>query len=143
MSKTVGGVPVDKTLKEIVRDGFMVIGDAAHQTNPISGGGIVSGMIAGKIAGEVAAKAVKKGQCEKKDLIPYAKEWDKRVGKSHERYYRLKEALMKFDDQQFDSIAAAYLKLDLKKQNLMNLFKIAFKNNPAFLLDVIKLFSPI
>jgi digeranylgeranylglycerophospholipid reductase len=143
LSKTVGGVPVDKTLKELIKPGFMVIGDAAHQTNPISGGGIVSGMIAGKIAGLVAAKAVKKGQYEKKDLMPYAKEWDKRVGRSHERYYRLKEALMKFDDQQFDSIAADYLKLDLKKQNLLNLFKIAFKNNPAFLLDVIKLFSPI
>ena len=143
LSRTVGGVPVDKTLKEIVRDGIMVIGDAAHQTNPISGGGIISGMIAGKIAGEVAVKAVKKGQYGKKDLLPYAKEWDKRVGKSHERYYRLKEALMKFDDKQFNTIASDYLNLDLKKQNLMNLFKIAFKNNPAFLLDVIKLFSPI
>lgn len=143
LSMTVGGVPVDKTLKEIVRDGFMVIGDAAHQTNPISGGGIISGMIAGKIAGEVAAKAVKKGQHAKKDLLPYAKEWHKRVGKSHERYYRLKEALMKFDDKQFNTIASDYLNLDLKKQNLVNLFKIAFKNNPAFLLDVIKLFSPI
>lgn len=143
LSKTVGGVPVDKTLKEIVRDGFMVIGDAAHQTNPISGGGILSGMIAGKIAGEVAANVVKRGRYEKKDLLPYAREWHKRVGKSHERYYRLKEALMKFDDKQFNTIASEYLKLDTKKQNLMNLFKIAFKNNPTFLLDVIKLFSPI
>jgi digeranylgeranylglycerophospholipid reductase len=141
VSKTVGGVPVDRTLKNIVADGFMVAGDAAHQANPISGGGIISGMIAGKIAGEVAAKAVKRGKSSVKDLRPYAREWHKRVGKSHERYYRLKDALMKFEDRHFNHIAREYLKLEPEKQNLLNLFKIAFKSNPAFLLDILKLFT--
>lgn len=140
-SQTVGGVPVDKTLKEIVANGFMVVGDAAHQVNPISGGGIISGMIAGKIAGQVAATAVKKGDVSKNTLIPYAREWHKRVGKNHQRYYRLKEALLKFDDSQFNRIAAEYLKLNEEKRNLLNLFKIAFKTNPSFILDVIKLFA--
>jgi digeranylgeranylglycerophospholipid reductase len=142
LSKTVGGVPVDQTLKEIVAEGFMVVGDAAHQANPISGGGILSGMIAGKIAGEVAADAIKKGKSDKKSLLPYAREWHKRVGKSHQRYYRLKEALMKFEEEQFNRIAAEYNGMDPEKQNLMNLFKIAFKSNPKFLLDVVKLFTP-
>ncbi|MEJ2537833.1 MAG: NAD(P)/FAD-dependent oxidoreductase, partial [Calditrichia bacterium] len=101
ISKTVGGVPADKTLKEIVANGFMIVGDAAHQTNPISGGGIISGMIAGKLAGEIAAKAIRAGDYSKKSLLPYAREWHKRVGKSHQRYYHLKEALIKFEDAQF------------------------------------------
>jgi digeranylgeranylglycerophospholipid reductase len=142
ISKTVGGVPVGKTLKDLVLGGFMVVGDAAHQTNPISGGGINSGLIAGKLAGSIAADAVKKGKYSKKDLLPYARQWDKQIGKSHERFYRLKEALVKFDDKHFNAIAADYLHLDPKNQNLLNLFKLAFKNNPAFLLDIIKLFSP-
>jgi len=142
VSKTVGGVPVDETLKEIVGDGFMVVGDAAHQANPISGGGILSGMIAGNIAGEVAADAIKKGKFNKKYLMPYSREWQKRVGKSHQRYYRLKEALMKFEEDQFNRIAAEFNDMESEKQNLMNLFKIAFKSNPKFLLDVVKLFSP-
>ena len=66
VSRTVGGVPADKTLKEIVSDGFMIVGDAAHQTNPISGGGIISGMIAGKLAGGVAADAIQRGDISKK-----------------------------------------------------------------------------
>ena len=140
--KTVGGVPVDRTMKEIVSDGFMIVGDAAHQANPISGGGIVSAMIAGQLAGEVAGEAVLKHKSDKKDLKPYAREWQKKVGKSHLRYYRLKEALMKFDDRHFNSIAREFVSLAAEKQNLLNLFKIAFKTNPAFLLDVIKLFSP-
>jgi digeranylgeranylglycerophospholipid reductase len=141
LAKTVGGVPVDRTMKEIVSDGFMIVGDAAHQANPISGGGIVSAMVAGQLAGEVAAKAVLMKKTGKKDLMPYAREWQKKVGKSHLRYYRLKEALMKFDDRHFNSIAREFVSLAAEKQNLLNLFKIAFKTNPAFLLDVIKLFS--
>lgn len=142
ISRTVGGVPVGKTLKDLVMGGFMVAGDAAHQTNPISGGGINSGLIAGKLAGEIAGNAVKRGKYSKKDLLPYAKQWDKQIGKSHERFYRLKEALVKFDDGHFNAIATDYLRLDSKNQNLLNLFKLAFKNNPSFLLDIIKLFSP-
>ena len=141
ISKTVGGVPADKTLKEIVANGFMIVGDAAHQTNPISGGGIISGMIAGKLAGEIAAKAIRASDYSKKSLLPYAREWHKRVGKSHQRYYHLKEALLKFEDAQFNRIASEYLKLDPGKRNLMNLFKIAFKSHPAFLIDVIRIFS--
>jgi len=143
ISKTVGGVPVGKTLKELVLGGFMVVGDAAHQANPISGGGLTSGMIAGKLAAEIAVKALTMGKYAKKDLLPYARQWHKKVGKSHERFYRLKETLVKFEDSHFNSIASDYLELDSKNQNLLNLFKIAFRNNPAFLLDIIKLFSPI
>jgi len=141
ISKTVGGVPADKTLKEIVANGFMIVGDAAHQTNPISGGGIISGMIAGKLAGEIATKAIRAGDYSKKSLLPYAREWHKRVGKSHQRYYHLKEALLKFEDAEFNRIASEYLNLDPTKRNLMNLFKMAFKSHPAFLIDVIRIFS--
>ena len=141
ISKTIGAVPADKTLKNIVSDGFMVVGDAAHQANPISGGGILSGMIAGKIAGEVAANAIKKNDVNKKMLLPYERQWHNRLGKIHQRYYGLKEALVKFTNDHFNSFASEYLKLDDSKRNLVNLFKIAFKSNPAFLLDVIKIFS--
>jgi digeranylgeranylglycerophospholipid reductase len=141
VSKTIGGVPADKTLKDIVADRFMIVGDAAHQSNPISGGGILSGMIAGKLAGGIAREAVKKNKTKKNDLLPYAHQWRKKVGKSHERYYRLKDALTKFKDEQINYIAAEYLALPAKKKNLLNLYKIAFKNNPGFLLDVVKLFA--
>lgn len=143
VSKTVGGVPADKTLKEIVANGFMVIGDAAHQANPVSGGGIISGMIAGEIAGKVAVNAIRSADVSKKSLLPYAREWQRRVGKSHQRFYRLKGLLIKFQDEQLNNIMSDYLQLESSKQNLMNLYKITFKNHPALLLDVIKIFSKI
>ncbi|HHM24208.1 MAG TPA: NAD(P)/FAD-dependent oxidoreductase, partial [Bacteroidetes bacterium] len=58
LTTSIGGVPVARTLREIVKPGLMLVGDAARQANPVSGGGIVSGMIAGKLAGQVAAEAV-------------------------------------------------------------------------------------
>ena len=60
LSMVVGCVPVAGTLPELVQDGFMIIGDAAHQNDPVSGGGIINAMIAGQIAGEVAGDAVQK-----------------------------------------------------------------------------------
>ncbi|SVC98282.1 uncharacterized protein METZ01_LOCUS351136, partial [marine metagenome] len=50
-----GGVPCGKPMRNPVKDGLMLVGDAAHQINPMTGGGIVSGMTAGWIAGQVAA----------------------------------------------------------------------------------------
>ena len=64
-------VDKQKTLKEIVKDGLILVGDAARQANPLSGGGIVSGMIAGKIAGQVAAEAVQIGDVTQKFLKKY------------------------------------------------------------------------
>lgn len=141
ISTTAGAVPVNKTLSEIVLDGFMVVGDAAHQANPISGGGITSGMYAGKIAGQVAAQAVKSGKFSRKDLLPYVRQWHKRVGKSHQRFYRLKELVYKFNDEQFNRLAREYLALPQEKQNLTQLFTLAVKNHPRLLVDVIRLFA--
>ena len=49
-----GGVPAAKTVKKMVGDGVMLVGDAAHFVNPMTGGGIASGMKGGQIAGRVA-----------------------------------------------------------------------------------------
>jgi len=53
----------------------MVVGDAARQVNPLTGGGIDSAMRAGTIAGEVAAKAVEEGDTSKERLKEYERRW--------------------------------------------------------------------
>src|SRR3989339_2031015 len=44
LTRIAGGVPCAKTCDEIVKGNVMLVGDAAHQVNPTSGGGIISGM---------------------------------------------------------------------------------------------------
>jgi len=38
----------------------MLVGDAARQVNPVTGGGLSNILVAGSIAGTVAAEAIKK-----------------------------------------------------------------------------------
>ncbi|MDA1193412.1 MAG: NAD(P)/FAD-dependent oxidoreductase, partial [Candidatus Poribacteria bacterium] len=61
VGQVVGGIPIDGHTRPISKAGLMVIGDAAHQADPMNGGGIINAMIAGEIAAGVAAEAIEVG----------------------------------------------------------------------------------
>jgi len=75
----VGAVPIGP-LKRTISDGVMIVGDAAGQVKPTSGGGVYTGVICAKIAGEVAAKAVIEGDTGVKGLSEYEKRWRSEIG---------------------------------------------------------------
>ncbi len=141
LSTLCGGVPCALTRKRISGDGFMLAGDAAHQVNPISGGGIVSGMYAGMLAGNVAAAATREKNVTGDRLSEYDKEWGRSIGKDHERFYRIKEAVFDFSDEQFNRLAREVLKIPMQERSLMRIFKAALKTKPRLIFDVIKLFT--
>lgn len=136
----VGGVPCAPTLKKIVADGLMLVGDAAHQVNPLSGGGITTAMLAGKIAGEVAAEAIADGDISASRLQKYADLWHRAEGKSHERLYKIKQAIHKLTDEDLNRTAATVLSLDFEKRTIGNILKAALVRHPSFLLDVARAF---
>ncbi|MFQ5601645.1 MAG: NAD(P)/FAD-dependent oxidoreductase [bacterium] len=136
----VGGVPCAKTLNQIVTNGLMLVGDAAHQVNPVSGGGIVTAMIAGRIAGTLAAEAVAENNVSESKLQQYADEWQKAQGKNHDRLYQIKKAIYKLTDEDLNQTAAAMLKLQPEKRTLVNIFKTALFKHPALIFDIVKLF---
>ena len=79
------GLKPQKTVK-IVKDrgkgrgkGILLVGDAAAQVKPISGGGVYYGLRCGKIAGEVAAKAASTGDMQL--LKHYDRRWHREIGK--------------------------------------------------------------
>ncbi|MDE3059078.1 MAG: NAD(P)/FAD-dependent oxidoreductase [Bacteroidota bacterium] len=133
-----GGVPCAKTCDTLVKNRVMLVGDAGHQVNPVSGAGIISGMIGGMIAGEVAAEAVQKNDLS--HLIEYEKRWHKRLGWRHEVFYKIREALANFSDETLNGICAASLKLPERKRTLGGIFRTALWNQPSMLLDVAKVF---
>ncbi len=135
-----GGVPTAATLKEIVKDNIMLVGDAARQVNPITGGGIVQGMIAAKIAGEVAAEAVKEKKFNAKFLKKYPKLWDKKLGKTQKITFDLKEKFMTMTDERFNSIVEFCQKVPRDQFSLKALFTEAVKGDPKLMLDVAKSF---
>jgi digeranylgeranylglycerophospholipid reductase len=86
-----GGVPVAKPPPRLVTDGLMLVGDAARQVDPLTGGGITNGMAAGKLAAEVAARAVAEGDASATALSAYETAWREGIGRRMARNYRLKE----------------------------------------------------
>jgi digeranylgeranylglycerophospholipid reductase len=133
-----GGVPCSITLDKISAPGIMLVGDAARQVNPLSGGGIASGMIGGKIAGTIAGEAVKQNKLD--NILTYDKAWNNRIGKRHEIYNRIKEGIYNFSDDKFNSIAHSVIKIPVQKRTLGKVFTTALMNSPSLLVDIAKVF---
>ena len=138
LTSIAGGVPCSITLDKISAPGIMLVGDAARQVNPLSGGGIASGMIGGKIAGTIAGEAIKMNKPD--HILTYDKAWNDRLGKRHETFNRIKEGIYNFSDDKFNSIANSILKIPIEKRTLGKVFTAALINNPSLLVDIAKVF---
>ena len=138
LTRIAGGVPCSTTLKKISAPGIMLVGDAAHQVNPLSGGGITSGMIGGSIAGRIAGEAIKMNRLE--NIFTYDKAWHESNGKRHQIYDNIKNGIYNFTDEKFNNLAHTFNKVPYQKRTLGNLFTTALINNPSLLIDVAKVF---
>ncbi len=141
LTTVAGGVPCDKTLDKIFADGLMLVGDAAHQANPISGGGISSGMYAGMLAGQVAGKAIKEKDVSAKRLAEYGQLWHKKEGRNHKMCYNLKNYVYNLTDPELDEIAEKALKINKEKRTLLMLFRAALVKKPSLIMQALKVFS--
>ena len=138
-----GGVPCSKPIRRPIKNGIMLVGDAAHQVNPMTGGGIVSGMKGGWLAGQVAAKAIIKGDYSEKTLEEYPNKLRKDFGKNHERFYKIKEATAALTMEELDSIAKNVLRIPHDKRTLASVFKAAVFKKPSLIIDVFKVLSGV
>jgi digeranylgeranylglycerophospholipid reductase len=100
-----GGVPVGALMQNMVTDNFMIVGDAAHQVNPIHGGGIGESFVAGRIASQVAAHAIKKGDTSKKSLSEYNKLWWQERGDKLQKLVKLREVTESLKDDELNWLA--------------------------------------
>jgi len=138
-----GGVPCAKPMEKPVANGIMLVGDAAHQINPMTGGGIVAGMKGGWIAGQVAAEAIQNNDYSENGLIDYPKRMRKDFGKNHERFYKIKEATEKLTNDELDSIAENVLSIPHGQRTLTSVFKAAVFKKPTLIIDVLKVFAGV
>ncbi len=110
-----GGIPVGGFLKNMVLNGFLVVGDAAHQVNPIHGGGMKEAQIAGRIAAQVIAEALEKGDVSAKSLEKYNKIWWRERGKELEKVQKLREVVERLSDEDLNFLAD-----NLRGEDLIN-----------------------
>ena len=140
-----GGVPMGPWLKPLVKDGAMIVGDAARQVNCATGAGIAYSFFSGKAAGAAAAAAFKEAKpgahCNFDVLKKYEKDWAAYYGKQQRRSYSLKETMVGFSDAFLDDVAKSLKKTDPHKLKVSRVFLKAFSKHPMQLLKVLKLFS--
>lgn len=108
-----GAIPVGAPVNEFVKDGFMVVGTAAHQVDPIHGGGIGLAMNAGRIAGEVAGDAVKDNKFDAKTLEAYKTQWYGEEWKKFNKRLMLRKVLEKLNDDDLDHIISQLDQTDI------------------------------
>ena len=76
----VGGIPIGP-LSKTYAQGTLIVGDAAGQVKPTSGGGIYTGAACAKIAGEVAAAAALENDASAGRLAEYDRRWRAKLGR--------------------------------------------------------------
>ncbi|UEC42460.1 MAG: Digeranylgeranylglycerophospholipid reductase [Methanothrix sp.] len=132
----VGGVPVSGPIERTVADGIILVGDAARQSDPITGGGIINAMNAGVMAGEIAADLVPKGELDMGSLQVYEKRWRETIGKHISRNFAVKEFFVDLTDDDLNQLIHSLDGIDVAEMNLRGLLKVLVRQNPKHLLKL-------
>ncbi len=94
------GGPVPKTYS----NGLLVVGDAASQVKPTTGGGVIVGLFCSKIAGDVAYEAVKNSDFSETFLSRYQSRWNELVGFDLKIMRQIRKLLNRLSDHKVDKI---------------------------------------
>jgi digeranylgeranylglycerophospholipid reductase len=139
LSQVVGGIPISNVLPEMTADGYLAVGDAAHQSDPLTAGGITNGMYGGLFAAQVAVEAIQQGDTSRRFLKKYEKLWDDKFGADYRRLYRLRHAVFKIPEEKLNSMIAQVALRDAKDLTLTQTFKVFLKEYPLLIIDVLPL----
>jgi geranylgeranyl reductase family protein len=103
------GGPISRT----TYGGLLIVGDAASQVKPTTGGGVITGLTCAEIAGSIAAKAILRRDTSAGFLSEYEKRWKKTLGFDMWLMRSLRTMLNRFSDKQLDQIVSRCDKLEL------------------------------
>jgi digeranylgeranylglycerophospholipid reductase len=92
--------PIPKTYSE----SFLVVGDAASQVKPTTGGGVIFGLTCARIAGQVAYEAVKRQDFSEAFLSSYQSRWKRLVGFDLTAMLRIRKMLNSMSDNRIDGM---------------------------------------
>jgi len=90
--------PIEKTFS----NRLLIVGDAAGQVKPTTGGGVILGGLCGAIAGKVAAEAVNLGRFDEDFLRLYEESWRKSLGREFKYMILARRILNALSDRMID-----------------------------------------
>jgi flavin-dependent dehydrogenase len=125
------------TLSRSYGDRLLVIGDAAGQVKPTTGGGIWFGYLGARIAAGVLGEALGSDNLTAGELSRYQKQWKAKMGKELSRGYRARWAYARLSDRQIEGVFDA-LDSDGMAGTLLNSDNFSFDWHSKLILTVLK-----
>ncbi len=130
-----GGIAVTGGIARKVANGLMVIGDAAHNADPLHAGGINLGMLAGQMAMQTAIPALMDGDVSEKRLAQYEERWKKRFHKTHHALFAVRQMLDKMDDEARNALVKTAATLPLETMSTTQILLAVLKKHPRLLFE--------
>jgi len=121
---------------ESVRDNLLLVGDAARQVDPITGGGLMASIEAGKIAGETIGRAVEMEKFDKEMLSAYEKAVEAAFYKKLKRNYMVKEIILGFEDKTLNMLADSLKDVKFDEISTLGLVKALVSKHPSLLMKL-------
>jgi digeranylgeranylglycerophospholipid reductase len=98
-----GGIPL-RPLSRTSGERTVVVGDAAGQVKPTSGGGIYYGLLSADIAAGVLHRALEENDLSAKSLARYERGWRKKLGREIRTGYWFRKLFERLNNRQIDRI---------------------------------------
>jgi len=106
-------IPLWEASTETYCSGLLVVGDAASQVKPTTGGGLNIGLLCSRLAGGWAYRAVAEGDVSERFLAGYQSSWRRAVGFDLAVMLRLRRMFNRLSDRRIDSFFNAFRRLRL------------------------------
>jgi digeranylgeranylglycerophospholipid reductase len=130
-----GADPVAEPIQS-VKDNLLLVGDAARQVDPITGGGLMHAIEAGKYAGETIAQAVKEQRFDTEMLMNYENKWKDAFGKKLHRNYVAKEIMLDMEDKTLDMLADSLKDYKFEEFSTLSIIKALVTKHPSLLVKL-------
>ncbi|WP_148679871.1 NAD(P)/FAD-dependent oxidoreductase [Methanopyrus kandleri] len=133
----VGGVPVCGPVERTYGDGILLVGDAARQVNPLTGGGLHTSLVCGRIAGEVAAEAIEEDDTSASFLKRYQDRWEEEFGKTFKYALKASKIFSEMSNEELNALAEALDREDIlrlvKGEEVVKVAKKVISRKPSLL----------
>ncbi len=97
-------------------DNFVVVGDAAGQVKPTTGGGVILGGICALISGKIVAEAVKRRTTTRNFLREYETLWKRKLGREFKLMLLARNIANRLSDETTDKIFKIIIEKNLQTE---------------------------
>ncbi len=108
-------IPLGGPISKTYGDGLLVVGDAASQVKPTTGGGVITGMICAKIAAKTILKVLNLNDFSERVLAEYQRAWTRKLGFEFKVMLRLRKILDRLSDRRVDKLFEFCIKTGLNE----------------------------